>query len=78
MVYLPKPTKITMAKDIVCTLATFQFVGSSREVEKVLGVDRKNVKKATQRRILLDTSRFAFWIAQQRAKRFDINSKEVK
>jgi hypothetical protein len=55
-----KPTKIIMEKYILCTLATFQFVGSFREVAKVLEVDRRNVKKATQRRILLDTSRFAF------------------
>jgi hypothetical protein len=49
-----------MEKYILCTLATFQFVGSFKEVAKVLEVDRRNVKKATQRRILLDTCRFAF------------------
>jgi hypothetical protein len=55
-----KPTKIIMTKYIVCTLATSQFVGSFREVAKVLRVDRRNMKKATQRRILLDTFGFAF------------------
>jgi hypothetical protein len=60
-----KPIKITLAKDIGCILATFQSIGSSREVVKVLGVDRRNVKKATQIRILLDTSGFAFWTVQQ-------------
>jgi hypothetical protein len=61
-----------MAKDIVCTLAIFQSVGSSIKVAKVLGVDTKNVKKATQRRILLNTYGFAFWIVQQWAKRSNI------
>jgi hypothetical protein len=43
-----------MEKYIICTLATFQFVGSFRKVAKVLRVDRRNVKKATQGRILLE------------------------
>ncbi len=67
-----------MAKDIGCILATFQSIGSSREVVKVLGVDRRNVKKATQIRILLDTSGFAFWTVQQWTKRSYIISEEVK
>jgi hypothetical protein len=73
-----KPIKITMAKNIVCTLVISQSIWSFREVVKVLGVDRRNVKKATKRRILLDTSWFAFWTIQQWAKRSNIISKEVK
>jgi hypothetical protein len=34
-----------MAKDILCTLATFQLMGSSRGVAKLLGVDRRNIYK---------------------------------
>jgi hypothetical protein len=38
-----------MAKDIVCTFASSQSLVSSREAAKVLGVDRKNIKKAFER-----------------------------
>ncbi len=55
-----KPTKIIMEKYIICTLVTFQFVGSFRKVAKVLRMDRRNVKKATQGRILLEHLDFHF------------------
>jgi hypothetical protein len=35
-----------LAKDIVYTLAISQFVGSSKEMAKVLEVDIKNTKRA--------------------------------
>jgi hypothetical protein len=38
-----------MAKDIVCTFASSQSFASSKEVVKVLGVDRKNIKKGFER-----------------------------
>jgi hypothetical protein len=44
-----------MAKDIVCTFASSQ-VGSSRGVTRALGVDRRNIKKGSKRRLLLKTS----------------------
>jgi hypothetical protein len=45
-----------MAKDIVCTFASSQSITSSKEVAKVLGVDRIiNIKKASERWLLLDT-----------------------
>jgi hypothetical protein len=47
-----KSSKITMAKDIVYTLATSQSIGSSKKVGKVLRVDRRNIKKVAKRRLL--------------------------
>jgi hypothetical protein len=38
-----------MAKDIMCTFASFQSIINSREATKVLGVDRRNIKKALKR-----------------------------
>ncbi len=50
-------SELVMAKDIVCTFATSQSTTSSREVAKVLGVDRIiNIKKASKKWLLLDTS----------------------
>jgi hypothetical protein len=45
-----KSSKITMAKDIVCSSATSQSVGSYKEVAKVLGVDMKNSRWVVERR----------------------------
>jgi hypothetical protein len=45
-----KSSKITMAKDIVCILATSQYVGTSKEVVKVLEVDKKNIRKVVEKR----------------------------
>jgi len=39
-----KSSKTILAKDIICTLATSQSIGSSKEVVKILGVDKKNIK----------------------------------
>jgi len=39
-----KSSKTILAKDIICTLATSQSIGSSKEVAKILGVDKKNIK----------------------------------
>jgi hypothetical protein len=38
-----------MAKYIVCNFASSQLVGSNRGVIKVLGVDRRNLKKGCER-----------------------------
>ena len=39
-----RQSKIVMAKDIVCTLASSSNMGSRRSVADVLGVDRRNLK----------------------------------
>jgi hypothetical protein len=55
-----KSSKLTMAKYIVCTLATFQFDGSSREVAKVLKMDRRNIMRVNKRKHLFDLFGVAF------------------
>ena len=56
-------SKIVMAKDIVCTLASSSNMGSKRSVADVLGVDRRNLKRGMDRRLLLDTQQNAFWLS---------------
>jgi hypothetical protein len=61
-----------MAKDIVCTFASSQSITSSKEVAKVFGVDRIiNIKKASERWLLLDTSSPSFWTDYKRVKRLN-------
>jgi hypothetical protein len=73
-----RPAQSLLAKDIVCTLASSQSIGSSRGLARVLGVDRRNLRKAKVRRVLLDTQTDAFWISCKRAARSDVLSKPVK
>jgi hypothetical protein len=67
-----RPSQSLMAKDIVCTLASSQSLGSSRGLARALGVDRRNIKKAIMRRVLLDTQKDAFWTCYKRAARSDV------
>ncbi len=48
-----KSSKITIAKNIVYTLATSQSARSSREVAKVLGVDKKNIKRVAKKKAIV-------------------------
>lgn len=50
-----RQSKIVMAKDIVCTLASSSNMENRRRVADVLGVDRRNLKRGMERRFLLDT-----------------------
>lgn len=69
---------LVMAKDIVCALATSQYnVTSCREVARVLGVDRRNIKKGIVRREILDHFGDAFWRTFKRAKRADALSARI-
>jgi len=63
--------KTVMAKNIVTTFAVVPGIGSGRGVARLLGVDRRNIKKALARRILLDTKQDAFWIQDDRRIRSD-------
>jgi hypothetical protein len=38
-----------MAKDIVCTFASFQSFVKSKEATKVWGVNKRNIKKGSER-----------------------------
>jgi hypothetical protein len=44
---------------------------SIREVARVLGVGKRNIKKGVERRMMLDTSQNAFWMDHMRAKQFN-------
>lgn len=55
-----RESKIVMAKDIVCTLAASSKLGSNRGVADLIGVDRRNLKKGMERRLLLETQPNAF------------------
>jgi hypothetical protein len=62
-------SKLLVAKDIVCTLATSQSLGSGQGITKVLGVDKRSIKKGIKLRILLNTQNDAFWLSSKKAKR---------
>ncbi len=62
------PSKLVMAKDIVCIFASFQM-GSNKGAVKALGVDMRNVKKGCEQKLLLNTSSQAFWTNYRRPKR---------
>jgi hypothetical protein len=38
-----------MENDIVCTFAFFHSISSNREATKVLGVDKRNIKKGYEK-----------------------------
>ncbi len=55
-----KSSKFTMAKNILCTLATFQFMESNTGVAKPLGVDRRKIRNVINKHLSLDTLNNAF------------------
>lgn len=62
-----RKAKSLLAKNIVTTLAVAPGgLGSERGVASLLGVDRRNIKKALARRVLLDNSQDAFWLRDLR------------
>jgi len=64
-----------IAKDILCKFVTSESMGSSRGTTKLLGVNRRNIRKVIDRRLALDTLGNAFWTDYRRAKRADVLSK---
>ncbi len=51
--------ELVMVKDMMCNFASFQSIANSKETTNVLGVDKiKNIKKASKKQLLLDTSSF--------------------
>jgi hypothetical protein len=45
-------------------LTSSSSISSNKGVVKVLGVDKRNIRKALERRIQMDTISNAFWITQ--------------
>jgi hypothetical protein len=44
----PKKTQLVVAKNIVCMLAFGSSIDNYRNVIKVLGVDKRNIRKALE------------------------------
>ena len=66
-----RKAKSVLAKNIVTTFAVAPGIGSQKGVAGLLGVDRRNIKKALARRVLLDNTKDAFWLGDQRRVRSD-------
>ena len=73
-----RKARTVQAKNIVTTFAVAPGVGSGRGVAEILGVDRRNIKKALARRILIDNKEDAFWLQDQRRVRCDALPDVVK
>ena len=73
-----RESKIVMAKDIVCTLAASSNMGSNRRVADLIGVDRRNLRRGMERRLLLDTQQNAFWLNHRSNHRSDALPNSVK
>lgn len=67
-----------VAKDIVCMFASNSSIGSNRGVTKVLGVDKRNIRKALERQIQMDIVNNAFWITQNRSRCCNILPTSIK
>lgn len=66
-------SKLVMAKDIMCTLATSAHtiesgINNGRSIARLLGVDKRNIKRGMEQQILLDTQKDVFWLTQRRAR----------
>jgi hypothetical protein len=44
----PKYIQLVATRDIVCMFASSSSIGSSRGVDKVLGVDKRNIRKVLE------------------------------
>jgi hypothetical protein len=62
----------------VCTSAVGESMGSSRAIARVLGVDRKNIKKGLERRLQLDADQDVFWVNHKKVFRSSPIAVEMK
>jgi hypothetical protein len=69
-----KSSKLVLTKDIICILASFQSIGNSRKTTKVLGVNKRNIKKGVERCMLLETLENVFWTDFKQTKRSNVLS----
>jgi len=67
----PKKTQFVVAKNIVCMLDFGSSIGSSRNVVKMLGVDKRNIRKTLEQCVKMDIVNNAFWITQKRSRCFN-------
>jgi hypothetical protein len=73
-----QPFKVIMAKDIVCTFAFSQFVNSGRGIFKLFNVDRRNIKRVEEHKILVDNKKDALWLNYKKQKRSDCLLESLK
>jgi hypothetical protein len=66
-----------MAKEIVCTLVAHGSKGSNMGVARILGIDRKNIKKGINKRMMLNTSGNVFWTNYRKSKCTNALSKHI-
>ncbi len=55
-----QPFKVIMAKDIICTFASSQFINSGKGISKLFGVNRGNIKRVEESMILFYNKKDAF------------------
>jgi len=73
-----QPSKVVMAKDIVCIFASSQFINNGKGISKLLSVDRRNNKRVEEHRILFDNKKDAFWLNYKNQKRYDCLLESLK
>ncbi len=60
-----KSSSMVMANDIVYALVTFNKIINNRQVAQILGVDRRNIKRALERQHTLDNNEDGFWLQKR-------------
>ncbi len=58
-------SQIVVVKVIVCMLASSSIVSNKKGIAKILGVDKRNIRKALNRRVQLDIANNVFWVSQE-------------
>jgi hypothetical protein len=74
-----RQSKVVLAKNIVCAFASSgSLLTSTRGVGVILGIDRQNIWRGIDRRIVLDTIQNAFWLQEKKLSMTSILTKAVK
>jgi hypothetical protein len=74
----PRKSNLVISKEIMYMLASNSSNGNSRGVARILGVDKRNIRKALGRQVQLDTMKDVFWITRRRAKRSNALPQSLK
>jgi hypothetical protein len=72
----PCQSKFVVAKDVVCMLVASihiieSGINSGRSIVRLLGVDKRNIKRGVDWQISLNTQKDAFWLTYKRARPSD-------